>query len=106
MAMPKETSIELPLLRVVADAGGSLNLHDAIRQVEPFFPDLTDVIPTSNPKRRPRPSTLPLQPGPRYLRPGPYHGTAGSVDRPWRHLDAVAGGRSAPAPRTATPVRQ
>ena len=40
--MPKETSIELPLLRVIADAGGELPLHEAIRRVERFFPDLTE----------------------------------------------------------------
>jgi hypothetical protein len=41
MAIPIEESIQLPLLRVIADAGGELPLKEAIRQVGDFFPELT-----------------------------------------------------------------
>lgn len=42
MAIPIQESIELPLLRVIADAGGELSLKDAIMRVAAFFPELTE----------------------------------------------------------------
>jgi len=42
MANPIEESIELPLLRVIADAGGELTLQEAVARVAAFFPDLTE----------------------------------------------------------------
>ena len=42
MAIPKEESLRLPLLRVIRDAGGELTLRDAIAQVAIFFPQLTE----------------------------------------------------------------
>ncbi len=40
MAIPKMKSIHLPLLKVIADAGGELSVDEAIREVEAYFPDL------------------------------------------------------------------
>lgn len=42
MAIPMEKSIQLPLLRVITDAGGELTLHEAVKRVEAFFPQLTE----------------------------------------------------------------
>lgn len=42
MAIPKQRSLWLPLLRVIAEAGGELHWKEAINRVEAFFPDLTD----------------------------------------------------------------
>jgi len=42
MAIPIQESIELPLLRVIADAGGELPLKEAVMQVAAFFPELTE----------------------------------------------------------------
>ena len=42
MAIPIQESIELPLLRVIADAGGELSLKDAVMRVAAFFPELTE----------------------------------------------------------------
>jgi hypothetical protein len=42
MAIPIQESIELPLLRVIADAGGELALKDAVTRVAAFFPELTE----------------------------------------------------------------
>jgi len=42
MAIPIEESVQLPLLRVIADAGGELPLKEAIRGVGDFFPELTE----------------------------------------------------------------
>ena len=42
MAIPIEESIQLPLLRVIADAGGELPLKDAVMRVAAFFPELTE----------------------------------------------------------------
>ena len=42
MAIPIEESVQLPLLRVIADAGGELPLKEAIRRVGDFFPELTE----------------------------------------------------------------
>ena len=39
MAIPIEESVQLPLLRVIADAGGELPLKEAIRRVGDFFPN-------------------------------------------------------------------
>ncbi len=41
MALPPKDNIHLPLLKVMAEAGGSLSAHDAIQQVKRFYPDLT-----------------------------------------------------------------
>jgi len=41
MAIPMEKSIRLPLLRVIADAGGELTFQEAVIRVEAFFPELT-----------------------------------------------------------------
>ncbi|MFC2060847.1 winged helix-turn-helix domain-containing protein [Chloroflexota bacterium] len=41
MAIPLEESIRLPLLRVIADAGGELTLQESVTRVEAFFPHLT-----------------------------------------------------------------
>jgi len=42
MPIPMSASIQLPLLRVIADAGGELRLQDALARVEAFFPELTE----------------------------------------------------------------
>ena len=42
MAIPIEESIRLPLLRVIADAGGELSLQEAVTRVARFFPDFTE----------------------------------------------------------------
>ncbi|NLE95265.1 MAG: hypothetical protein GX600_06230 [Dehalococcoidia bacterium] len=42
MSLPTEKDIRLPLLRVIADAGGELPMAEAIRRVEAHFPNLTD----------------------------------------------------------------
>jgi hypothetical protein len=42
MAIPKEKSIRLVLLRVITDAGGELSVHDAVKAVEAYFPELTE----------------------------------------------------------------
>jgi hypothetical protein len=42
MGIPIEESVRLPLLRVIADAGGELPLKEAIRRVGDFFPELTE----------------------------------------------------------------
>jgi hypothetical protein len=42
MAIPMEESIRLPLLRVIADAGGELTLQEAVTRVAAFFPQLTE----------------------------------------------------------------
>ena len=42
MAIPIEESVQLPLLRVIADAGGELPLKEAIKRVGDFFPELTE----------------------------------------------------------------
>ena len=41
MKMPKEENIELPLLKVLMDAGGELNIRDAITKTKDLYPDLT-----------------------------------------------------------------
>jgi len=40
--MPKEENIELPLLKVLKDAGGSLSIRDAIAKTKELYPELTD----------------------------------------------------------------
>jgi len=40
--MPKQENIELPLLKVLKDAGGSLSIRDAIAKTKEFYPELTD----------------------------------------------------------------
>ena len=47
MRMPKEENIELPLLKVLKDAGGSLNIRDAITKTKELYPDLTTEEKTS-----------------------------------------------------------
>jgi len=42
MTVPLQKSIELPLLKVIADGGGSLRLREAVEKVEKYFPELTD----------------------------------------------------------------
>ncbi|TET08349.1 hypothetical protein E3J84_06300 [Candidatus Aerophobetes bacterium] len=42
MAIPIEKNVCLPLLKVIADAGGELLMAKAIRAVEKFFPSLTE----------------------------------------------------------------
>lgn len=42
MAIPIEESMRLPLLRVIADAGGQLPLKDAVERIAPFFPEVTE----------------------------------------------------------------
>jgi len=42
MAIPLQKSIELPLLKVIADSGGSLKMKEAIEKVEKYFEELTD----------------------------------------------------------------
>jgi restriction endonuclease Mrr len=42
MAIPMEESIRLPLLRVIADAGGELTLQEAVTRAAAFFPQLTE----------------------------------------------------------------
>jgi hypothetical protein len=42
MAIPVEESVQLPLLRVIADVGGELPLKEAVERVEKFFPELTE----------------------------------------------------------------
>lgn len=56
MAIPIKESIYLPLLKVIADAGGRLPLSEAIKRVEAFFPELTEEdklqpLPSSKDKR-------------------------------------------------------
>ncbi len=41
MAIPIEESIQLPLLRAIADAGGELPLKEAVSRVAALFPELT-----------------------------------------------------------------
>jgi len=41
MALPAEKEIRLPLLKVIADAGGELSMRDAIAGVEAYFPEIT-----------------------------------------------------------------
>ena len=38
MVLPIEESTQLPLLRVIADAGGELTLQEAVIRVAAFFP--------------------------------------------------------------------
>jgi len=40
--MPKQENIELPLLKVLKDAGGSLSIRDAVAKTKEFYPELTD----------------------------------------------------------------
>jgi len=40
--MPKEENIELPILKVLKDAGGSLSIRDAIAKTKELYPELTD----------------------------------------------------------------
>jgi restriction endonuclease Mrr len=42
MAVPKRKSIQLALLRAIADADGELGLKEAADQVATFFPELTE----------------------------------------------------------------
>jgi hypothetical protein len=42
MAIPIAESMQLPLLRVVNDAGGELTLREAVNRVATFFPKLTE----------------------------------------------------------------
>ena len=42
MAVPIEESIQLPLLRVISDAGGELPLKEAVAGVAAFFPGITE----------------------------------------------------------------
>lgn len=42
MKIPNQENLELPLLKVLADAGGSLTLTEAISKVKEYYPDLTD----------------------------------------------------------------
>ncbi len=42
MAIPIEESIQLPLLRAIADAGGELPSKAAVSRVAAFFPELTE----------------------------------------------------------------
>ena len=42
MAIPMEESIQLPLLRVIADAGDELTLKEAVAGAAAFFPQLTE----------------------------------------------------------------
>ena len=42
MGLPQEKDIRLPLLTVIADAGGELRMRDAIAGVEAYFPQLSD----------------------------------------------------------------
>lgn len=42
MAIPVIKSIYLPLLKVIADAGGELPTAEAIKKIERFFPELTE----------------------------------------------------------------
>lgn len=44
MAIPKMKSIHLPLLKVIADAGGELSVDEAIREVEAYFQSLVRLI--------------------------------------------------------------
>ncbi len=41
MVLPKQQSIELPLLKVLADSGGQLPTSVAIERVTSFFPEIT-----------------------------------------------------------------
>ena len=41
MAIPKQKEIEIPLLKVLIAAGGSLPVQEAINQVAVYFPGLT-----------------------------------------------------------------
>ncbi|MGQ9788865.1 MAG: winged helix-turn-helix domain-containing protein [Candidatus Hadarchaeaceae archaeon] len=40
--IPLEKSIELPLLKTLAEAGGRLEMKQAVEKVENYFPELTD----------------------------------------------------------------
>ena len=42
MGIPIGESVQLPLLRVIADAGGELPMKEAVKRVERFFPELTE----------------------------------------------------------------
>lgn len=42
MAIPLQKSIELPLLKALAKAGGQLKMKEAVEKVEKYFPKLTD----------------------------------------------------------------
>lgn len=42
MSLPAEKDIGLPLLKVIADAGGELPAHDAIHAVQVHFPQITE----------------------------------------------------------------
>lgn len=42
MPFPLEKNIELPLLKEIDEAGGSLRGRDAVARVEKYFPELTD----------------------------------------------------------------
>jgi restriction system protein len=42
IAIPLQKSIELPLLKVIADGGGSLRMKEATEKVEKYFPKLTN----------------------------------------------------------------
>lgn len=42
MAIPMEENMQLPLLRVIADAGGKLTPKEAVERVTAFFPQLTE----------------------------------------------------------------
>jgi restriction system protein len=42
MSIPIGESIRLPLLRVIADAGGELPMKEAVKGVEKLFPELTE----------------------------------------------------------------
>jgi len=41
MTLPAKKDIRLPLLQVIAEAGGELPMRDAIVQVERAFPTIT-----------------------------------------------------------------
>lgn len=41
MPLPKQTNIYLPLLRVIADAGGFLSTAEAIEAVERYYPEIS-----------------------------------------------------------------
>ena len=43
MAIPMQESLQLPLLRVIAGAGGELTLKEAIARAGTFFPQLTEL---------------------------------------------------------------
>jgi restriction system protein len=41
MALPKRTSVELPLLKVISDSGGQLPMDEAVQKVTLYFPEIT-----------------------------------------------------------------